>query len=204
MEADVSTKPERLCDILDDAGHWQRRQLSDIKRGDIFRLWDAEGVPAEVAGGEHVEELSVATADAADSSSGWGVECRPLRRDLLNAAATLPLPETTGEKHTCPRRREIGLDDPDSPFVGAGRDLDTWNVYGRDRCCSYCGSWHPDEFLAHARAGGEVELSDKGYKIYVQRPGIKNAGEGAIKFYTQHIPRPRVPEFEAAINEALT
>jgi hypothetical protein len=29
----------------------------------------------------------------------------------------------------------------------------------------------------------------KGYKIYVRQPGVRNAHEGGIKFYTPHLPR---------------
>lgn len=113
-----------------------------------------------------------------------------------------PPPEISGEMHTCPRRRHVGLDNPDSPFLVSGEDLDTWNIAGADRVCSYCGGWHPDEFLAFL-VDGRIDLSDKGYKFYVRRPGVGNAVEGAIKFYTWHIADDRVPEFEAAVNRAL-
>lgn len=39
------------------------------------------------------------------------------------------------------------------------------------------------------RDGPAIELSDKTYKIYLHRPGIRNASQGAIKFYMQHVPR---------------
>lgn len=34
-----------------------------------------------------------------------------------------------------------------------------------------------------------IEPSDKGYKVYVHQPGVRNAHEGGIKFYMQHVPR---------------
>lgn len=108
-----------------------------------------------------------------------------------------PKIETTGEMHTCPRRAE-------GPLY-AEENADTWNVYGADRTCSYCGSWHPDEFLAFVKTvdgvDGHLDVSDKKYKIYVRRKGIKNAGEGAIKFYFQHAPKDQA--FYDAVNEAV-
>ena len=35
----------------------------------------------------------------------------------------------------------------------------------------------------------EVEPSDKSYKVYIHQPGVRNAMEGGIKFYTHHLPR---------------
>lgn len=62
-----------------------------------------------------------------------------------------------------------------------------------DRTCSYCGSLHPDDMIdimygyIEGKEGYEFEPSDKGYKIYAKRAGVKNAMEGGIKFYTNHI-----------------
>lgn len=70
-----------------------------------------------------------------------------------------------------------------------------------DRVCSYCGSLHPEDMFRLVKASAEapegapyhsvveIEPSDKGYKIYVNQPGVRNAMEGGIKFYTQHLPR---------------
>jgi len=86
----------------------------------------------------------------------------------------------------CPRRDEAN-------FAFPGPDY--WRVhYNGDRVCSYCGSMDPDQFIALCHriveAGhGDVESierSDKRYKFYVTRPGVRNASEGAIKFYTMH------------------
>lgn len=33
-----------------------------------------------------------------------------------------------------------------------------------------------------------IEGTDKNYKIYVRQPDVRNAGEGAIKFYICHLP----------------
>lgn len=63
-----------------------------------------------------------------------------------------------------------------------------------DTICSFCGSWHPKEFLSFL---GEVitnddfnvriELNDGRDKIYIQRPTVKCAGAGAIKVYLVHV-----------------
>ncbi len=113
------------------------------------------------------------------------------------------LVEALTERMTCGRRVEQGRDREGGPFKGSGSGLDYWQRFKRngDRVCSYCGSLHPEDFLrfVHEAAvapegteGGEVPLiepSDKGYKIYVRRVGVRNAHEGGIKFYTQHLPR---------------
>lgn len=84
-----------------------------------------------------------------------------------------------------------------------GQELDRWQKFksNGDRVCSYCGSLHPDDFFAAVKAAADapegsgyrevvaIEPSDKIYKIYVSKPGVRNAMEGGIKFYTQHLPR---------------
>ena len=60
-----------------------------------------------------------------------------------------------------------------------------------------CGSLHPDDFMRLVKLAAEtpidadeavtVDPSDKGYKIYVRQPGVQNAHDGGIKFYTQHL-----------------
>lgn len=78
------------------------------------------------------------------------------------------------EKHTCPRRRENGMDDPSSPFRGAGRNKDKYisghGLIGQKRGCSYCGSMHPDDFMQAVRDGKVVGPTDKSYKAYLHEP----------------------------------
>ena len=93
----------------------------------------------------------------------------------------------------CPRRNE-------GAFTPGPDHWEQFKSNG-DRVCSFCGSLHPDDFLALVKTCAEIpadaaynalveiEPSDKGYKIYVKRPGVRNASEGGIKFYTQHLPR---------------
>lgn len=95
--------------------------------------------------------------------------------------ASLPTVDT-GEKQTCGRRRyDIGPQD-------RTEGLDTWVMRGNDKCCSYCGSLHPDRVLELAREHGTsiIETTDKGYKWYVKQPNVPNAMFGGIKYYRQH------------------
>ena len=79
--------------------------------------------------------------------------------------------------------------------------LDRWRKFksNGDRVCSFCGSLHPVDFFrlvescanapddAAFGSVGEVERSDKPHKVYVHQPGVRNAMEGGIKFYTHHL-----------------
>jgi hypothetical protein len=100
------------------------------------------------------------------------------------------------EPMTCGRRAESLVA---HTFPGP----DHWQKFksNGNRVCSYCGSLHPDDFLALVKASAnapedatyrsvvDIEPSDKSYKIYVSQPGVRNAMEGGIKFYVQHLPR---------------
>ena len=113
------------------------------------------------------------------------------------------LVDTLPEPMTCGRRIEAGMDREDGPFKHAGKGLDRWQKFksNGDRVCSYCGSLHWDDFtrMVHEAATApedapytsvvRIEPSDKGYKCYVHQPGVRNAHEGGIKFYMQHVPR---------------
>lgn len=72
-------------------------------------------------------------------------------------------------------------------------NLDRWrHEPNGDRTCSFCGSIHPDDLLAilksiPATPDVYVYWSDKAYKLYIHRPEVTNAKDGAIKFYTWHI-----------------
>lgn len=76
-------------------------------------------------------------------------------------------------KFFCPRSVENG-GGPDSPFQPPFNGEATWR---EDDACSYCGSLHPDTFMARLEAG-DVELvpTDKSYKAYV-----KNLGGAAFR-----------------------
>lgn len=90
------------------------------------------------------------------------------------------------EKMMCPLRA--------GNIIADNIPYDYWRKQGKDRCCSFCGSWHPAEFLAfcdrifHTNGRcGTIELNDRHDKIYIQRPGIRNAGDGAIKIKMAHL-----------------
>lgn len=97
-------------------------------------------------------------------------------------------------RQRCGRRGDFG----DRTFPGRyqGDPLpDTWDL-GPDgnRTCSYCGSIHPDDLMTICRKAltdvrYSVDGTDKGYKVYLRQPGVRNASEGAIKFYMQHAPK---------------
>lgn len=140
----------------------------------------------------------------------------PCRTPGCDGIVQVPTPyrelvDVLPEPMTCGRRAEFGQDRPSGPFrfTGSGSNLDRWHRFkvNGDRVCSYCGSLHPEDFLrlikecadAGVDAGDEapsVDPSDKGYKIYVRRKGVRNAHEGGIKFYTQHLPQLTDPQQE--------
>jgi hypothetical protein len=91
------------------------------------------------------------------------------------------------EEHRCGSRES----NPQADHAFPGPDK--WDTLPNgDRVCSFCGSMHPDDYLAFLEKIPETPGSyvswatGKNYKIYLRRPGIKNASEGAIKFYTWH------------------
>lgn len=82
---------------------------------------------------------------------------------------------------------------PESPFSAPLNGEATWRTEANgDRTCSYCGSLHPDDFLdimrryAAGEEGYHFGLTDKSYKVYASRAGVKNASDGGIKFYGAH------------------
>lgn len=133
-----------------------------------------------------------------------GAPCRTTGCDgvIEEQAAFHTLVDELPEPMTCGRRAENGMDRDDSPFARSGSGKDRWQRFKStgDRVCSYCGSLHPEDFLALVKRCAEsdplaeynsvveIEQSDKGYKIYIHQPGVRNAHEGGIKFYTQHLP----------------
>lgn len=130
----------------------------------------------------------------------------------VHISARAPL-EQTDERVFCKRRydnmgffkpREMSAEEYDRRLdEQAEREekVDRWDKVGNDRCCSYCGSIHPDDLIAliHEQGLSVIDPSDKGYKWYLNRPGIPNAGFGAIKYYRQH----DTPEFLAALRELV-
>lgn len=107
------------------------------------------------------------------------------------------------QRQTCPRRMT------EWAAWHRERNMDWWRRVGRDRVCSFCGSWNPTEFLIFCDdvfQTNAVELraylSDRRHKVYCHRPGVDNASEGAIKFYLAHLSR-RTEAHTRLINYAL-
>jgi hypothetical protein len=101
------------------------------------------------------------------------------------------------EKHTCPRRVEMW-----GGGIGSGVELDDWRQLrplgggtapDGYRSCSYCGSLHPDDFMAAVANGDQIGPTDKSYKAYVGDPGY-------AKFSFQHLSEDQRREFIDRLN----
>lgn len=71
------------------------------------------------------------------------------------------------------------------------------------RCCSYCGSMHPDDFFAAIEAGWEVEPTDKNYKSYVTEKlggALQPVSGKHHKFYFQHLDTAQQQRFIELLN----
>lgn len=86
-----------------------------------------------------------------------------------------------------------------------------WRTNGDGtRCCKFCGSLHPVDFIdimwrySQGEEGYSFDTTTKSYKLYGHRPGVRNAGDGGIKFYMNHATPEHRLEFEAAYTMALT
>lgn len=70
-----------------------------------------------------------------------------------------------------------------------------------DKVCLHCGSLSEADLfdiIEHYIAGDEgyrFETTDKGYKVYANRPGVTNASDGGIKFYGHHADKTH-PDFQ--------
>lgn len=94
--------------------------------------------------------------------------------------------EATG--YTCPRRmNEWG---PWQQKEGMDGFTAGHGLVDQERGCTFCGSMHPDDFMAAARRGETLGPSDKDYKVYVQRTlsldEINAKVETAITGYVEH------------------
>lgn len=105
------------------------------------------------------------------------------------------------ETQICPQRN--GMSHPSLPKT------DNW-LKGTDgyRTCSYCGSIHFDDLMDIAKKTIDdprygIEGTTKNYKVYVRQPGVRNASEGAIKYYKDHTPASVSPEDEKLFREAM-
>jgi hypothetical protein len=79
---------------------------------------------------------------------------------------------TTPSRFICPRRQEVPITPPDHD--------DYWMATQTGQpICSYCGSLHPEKFLAFVEQGLELYATDKNYKVCI--------GPARQKFYFQHL-----------------
>ena len=132
-----------------------------------------------------------------ESGPEWGQTPFSLWHAGWLAAMAADRENSSLERHTCPSR---GAYDPN---IDEG--LDVWDTRGEDRVCSFCGSIHPDDLKAILEELPEneevtVEISTKRHKLYINRPNIKNASEGAIKYYFYHGVN---EEMEALLNQCI-
>lgn len=107
-------------------------------------------------------------------------------------------------RHRCGRRNDIFAFNH-----GDDEQPDTWD-WGPDgnRTCSYCGSLHPDDLMKICALVIDddryaIEGTTKSYKVYIQQPGVRNASEGAIKFYMHHAPAEPSTEHQELFREAV-
>lgn len=65
------------------------------------------------------------------------------------------------EHFTCPRRNELFA------YMGNVKEGDSWSRRDGQRCCTYCGSIHQDDFMELVEGGASVGPCDKNYKCYL-------------------------------------
>jgi hypothetical protein len=100
---------------------------------------------------------------------------------------------------------------PSKEVALMGCEIDTKWRKERDgtRTCSYCGSLHPEDFIdimwrySQGEEGYHFERSTKGYKDYGNRPGLRNADDGGLKFYGNHCTPDVADELYAARSMAI-
>jgi hypothetical protein len=100
---------------------------------------------------------------------------------------------------------------PPGPYRDT-KNADTWDERPNgDKTCSYCGSMSFDDFLRCAKLAADPrdmtwieKATGKNYKWYAHQPGVSNASEGGIKFYTWHVPdKDAVDQINAVLADAV-
>lgn len=161
-------------------------QYQSENEDDMIYMKTSEGIPCLVVGKIYTNTTLKVGQENSNGEKTLRVDTSDRKKDSIK------------QDHPCPR--SYG-----HPFTD--RDVDhTWDKEKNgDHTCSFCGSWKTDEFLKFCKESetGFLEVSDKKYKIYVKRPGISNAGEGPIKFYTMHLDPRTSDEDIKIINEAV-
>lgn len=88
----------------------------------------------------------------------------------------------------CPTREDLGL----SADVFKLPSEDSWIDRDGVRHCSFCGSLHPDDFMAAIERGEEATPTDKCYKVYLR------SARG--KFYWLHLTDEQQKKFIKLLN----
>lgn len=148
---------------------------------------------ADMAGFDQAKGIATARADAVRQV--WPLLGYELRTQLKSqesvpqslAHAPKSEPELT---FNCPQR-----------MSGAAGNNDHWR---ENNSCSYCGSLHPDEFMAAVESGaGALTATDKNYKVYIDMPNPR-VGKPRIVSYTSGSadqPRSATAPWERATEE---
>lgn len=79
----------------------------------------------------------------------------------------------------------------------------------RFRCCSFCGSVHPDDFMRFLKEGWILGPTDKNYKAYLGEPiepynllgTIEISSKDVGKFYYEHLSEGQRKEFVDMLNQ---
>lgn len=87
----------------------------------------------------------------------------------------------------CPRRIE-------APYIARAFPFpDVW-IDKMGRTCSYCGSMHPEDFIAALKNGIALGVTYMPYKAYLDLPNF-------TKFYYQHLSDEQMNEFIGLLND---
>jgi hypothetical protein len=99
------------------------------------------------------------------------------------------------ERFACPLRdyEAIPIKQYDSRVPCEGADFWVERENG-DLCCSYCGGWHPEQFIRFCSKVAEdpslyirVEHARQDGKFWITQPDVKNALQGAVKAWRVHL-----------------
>lgn len=120
-----------------------------------------------------------------------GISCNG---NQISVSGYMPRIETE-EVQTCQRRMQ------DFGPWERKENIDGWIMVGDDKCCSFCGSMHPNRVIELIKLYGIeiIECSTKSYKWYVKQKNVPNASYGGIKYYRFH----DTPEFIKQYNEII-
>ena len=78
--------------------------------------------------------------------------------------------------------------------IEAGKD--PYEEYNGERCCTYCGSLHPERFMTLIKEGVRLIPTDKSYKAYLECDP-----HGMQKFYYEHLNDAQMQEFVSLFAE---